>query len=163
MLSKTEANIAKKAKSNSQRALKTLETVVNINSGTMNFSGVEKVSRVFESQLDAMNFDVQWVPGTNFDRAGHLVATHHASRQNSPKILLIGHLDTVFSKNDSFQKFQRIDESHIAGPGITDMKGGDVIIIEALSALHDLGLLDEVSIKVVMTGDEEASGKPLSA
>jgi glutamate carboxypeptidase len=161
-LSSTEENIANEVKSNSKRALQILEQVVNINSGTMNFAGVEKVGKVFKSQFERLGFETQWVDGASFDRAGHLVASHTASIANSPKILLIGHLDTVFAENDSFQKFTRIDESYVAGPGITDMKGGDVIIVEALSALHQLDLLNRVNIRVVLTGDEERSGKPLT-
>lgn len=158
-----EAKIADQVKSHSERALSTLEKVVNINSGTMNFKGVEMVAKVFRSQLEGLGFETQWVDGSHFNRAGHLLATHTSQSPNKPKLLLIGHLDTVFAKEDSFQKFERIDSTHIAGPGITDMKGGDVIMIEALSALQSLGLLDDMNIKVVMTGDEELSGKPLSA
>jgi len=158
-----ETKIAAAVDSNSQRAMKTLEEVVNINSGTMNFAGVKQVGEVFKSQLQSLGFDARWVDGSGFDRAGHLVATRIGGSVDSVKILLIGHLDTVFPKNDSFQKFERLDQSTIAGPGITDMKGGDVIMVEALAALQQVGLLDQVSIKVVMTGDEERSGKPLAA
>lgn len=158
-----EAKIADQVKSHSERALSTLQKVVNINSGTMNFKGVEMVANIFRSQLEGLGFETQWVDGSHFNRAGHLLATHTSQSPNKPKLLLIGHLDTVFAKDDSFQKFERIDSTHIAGPGITDMKGGDVIMIEALSALQSLGLLDDMNIKVVMTGDEELSGKPLSA
>jgi len=157
-----EDKIASLIKSNYPRALRTLEKVVNINSGTMNFQGIEEVASVFRSQLDGLGFETQWTDGANFNRAGHLLATRNSKSEDSIKILLIGHLDTVFSKTDSFQRFERIDSSHIAGPGITDMKGGDVIIIEALSALHQIGLLDNINIKIVMTGDEEDSGKPLA-
>lgn len=137
-----------------------LESAVNINSGTMNFAGVKDVGTLFQHQFDEMGFDTEWVDGSEFNRAGHLVASYGTT---GPKILMIGHLDTVFAKDDSFQRYQPIDDTHVAGPGITDMKGGDVIIISALHALKSLGLLDKVSIKVVMTGDEEASGRPLSA
>jgi glutamate carboxypeptidase len=135
-----------------------LEQVVNINSGTMNFAGVKEVGLLFKAQFEELGFDSEWIEGADFDRAGHLLATYGSK---GPKILMIGHLDTVFAKEDSFQAFKRIDESHVAGPGITDMKGGDVIIVSALRALKNQGLLDRVSIKVVMTGDEERSGRPL--
>ena len=157
-----EASIAERVKFNSSRALKTLEQTVNINSGTMNFVGVKKVGLIFKSHFERLGFESQWLDGASFNRAGHLIASHTASVADSPKILLIGHLDTVFAKGDSFQHFSRIDESFVAGPGITDMKGGDVIIIEALSALHELDLLKGINIKVVLTGDEERSGTPLS-
>ena len=141
-------------------SLELLESVVNINSGTLNLEGVKKVGRAFESEFKKLDFDTQWVDGSSFDRAGHLLASYG---QSGPRILMIGHLDTVFAKTDAFQKFQRLDSEHVAGPGITDMKGGNVIIVSALRALKKLGALENVSIKVIMTGDEESSGKPLSA
>ena len=58
-----------------------------------------------------------------------------------PRILLIGHLDTVFEKDSPFQKFERIDETTARGPGIIDMKGGDVIMVSALKALQAAGAL----------------------
>jgi len=140
-------------------ARQTLEQVVNINSGTMNFEGVHQVGDVFAAQLSTLGFQTDWVEGTDFGRAGHLVAKRGTK---GPKILLIGHLDTVFAKTDSFQTFAPLPGDRVKGPGITDMKGGDVIIIAAMRALQDAGALDQVQIKIVMTGDEESSGKPLS-
>jgi glutamate carboxypeptidase len=143
---------------NNDEALRLLERVVNINSGTQNFEGVREVGRIFRAELDALGFTTEWVDGASFQRAGHLVAHHPGP---SPKILLIGHLDTVFERDSPFQKFERLDANFARGPGICDMKGGDVIIIQALKALRSVGLLDAMNISVVMTGDEEAAGRPL--
>jgi glutamate carboxypeptidase len=154
-----EQKITKYIDTNLTQSQALLEKTVNINSGTMNFDGVKKVGAIYQAEFDAMGFDTQWVDGSEFNRAGHLVASYG---NQGPKILMIGHLDTVFAKDDAFQTYSVVDDTHIAGPGITDMKGGDVIIISALQALKDLDLLDNVSIKVVMTGDEESSGRPLS-
>ncbi|WP_410548978.1 M20/M25/M40 family metallo-hydrolase [Alteromonas sp. CI.11.F.A3] len=155
----TEQKITKHINDNLTQSQALLEKTVNINSGTMNFDGVKKVGAIYQAEFDAMGFDTQWVDGSEFNRAGHLVASYGNS---GPKILMIGHLDTVFAKDDAFQNYSVVDDTHIAGPGITDMKGGDVIIIAALQALKALDLLDKISIKVVMTGDEESSGRPLS-
>ncbi|MFT5521397.1 MAG: glutamate carboxypeptidase [Enterobacterales bacterium] len=139
------------------KAEKLLEKVVNINSGTMNFSGVKEVAAIFIEELNSIGFNSKWVDGSEFNRAGHLFA----SRGNKGiKLLLIGHLDTVFAKNSHFQKFEKLEENKVKGPGITDMKGGDVVIIHALRALEKAGLLDNISIQVVMTGDEEKRGSP---
>jgi glutamate carboxypeptidase len=140
-----------------------LKQLVNINSGTMNFAGVKQVGMLLKHQYDALGFTTQWLDGAKFDRAGHLVATYESiSHPNAAKILLIGHLDTVFSKDDDFQTITELANNRIAGPGITDMKGGDVIMLAALQALQKQGLLQQLNIKVVMTGDEESSGRPLS-
>jgi glutamate carboxypeptidase len=141
-------------------ALSLLERVVNINSGTQNLAGVQEVGRVFRAEFDALGFNTRWVDGTSFKRAGHLIADHPGT---GPRILLIGHLDTVFEQDSPFQRFERVDEHTARGPGIIDMKGGDVVMIVALKALQATGALKTMNVVAVMTGDEEDSGDPLSA
>ena len=142
------------------QALALLERVVNINSGSMNFAGVRAVGDVFRRELDALGFTTRWVDGAPFNRAGHLVAERQGT---GPCVLLIGHLDTVFEPDSPFQRFERIDERTARGPGIIDMKGGDVVMIHALKALRDVKALDRLRVRVVMTGDEELTGEPLPA
>ena len=141
-------------------ALALLETAVNINSGTQNFAGVRLVGDLFRKELDALGFRTTWVDGSGFKRAGHLLADHPGK---GPRIVLIGHLDTVFERDSPFQKFRRIDDRTATGPGIIDMKGGDVIIVAALKALKAAGVLGDMNIVVVMTGDEEDAGDPQAA
>jgi glutamate carboxypeptidase len=159
-LSAVERRVAAAVDGQNTHALALLERVVNINSGTMNFAGVRQVGDVFRAELDALGFQTRWVDGTGFNRAGHLVAERNG---RGPRILLIGHLDTVFEPRSPFQKFERLSDSTARGPGIIDMKGGDVIIVEALRALKAAGALDRLSITVVMHGDEEDAGAPLEA
>jgi glutamate carboxypeptidase len=136
---------------------------VNINSGTMNFAGVKEVGSIMRKEYDALGFKTEWVDGSEFNRAGHLVATYESpTHPTGQKLLLIGHLDTVFAKDDSFQQSKEIDETHIAGPGISDMKGGNVIMLAAIKTLKAKGMLERLNIKVVLTGDEESSGRPLA-
>ena len=139
-------------------ALKLLERVVNINSGTQNFDGVRAVGAVFRAELDALGFTTRWIDGAPFKRAGHLVAEH---RGTGPRFLLIGHLDTVFERDSPFQKFERTGDG-ARGPGIIDMKGGNVILVYALKALAAAGALKGMDVTVVMTGDEEDAGEPLA-
>ena len=152
-----EAVIVTHVKNDHQRALALLKETVEINSGTMNFAGVRKVGAVFEREFKALGFSTQWLDGKPFNRAGHLVAQYGT---RGPKILLIGHLDTVFAEDSPFQNMHMIGSDKASGPGVTDMKGGDVIIIHALRALRAAGQLDRMSIRVVLTGDEENSGEP---
>jgi len=144
---------------NNDSALTLLERVVNINSGTQNFEGVREVGRVFQQEFDALGFKTRWVDGRPFKRAGHLVAEHVAPGR---KLLLIGHLDTVFEADSPFQKFERVDNRYARGPGIIDMKGGNVIIVQAMKALQSIGALKSMNIVVVLTGDEEDAGDPVS-
>lgn len=160
-LSKTEKKIAAAVDAHRTEALQLLEQVVNINSGSMNFDGVYKVGQIFKARLDALGFQTRWVDGKSFGRSGHLVA-EHIGKGKGKTLLLIGHLDTVFELSSPFQKFNFVNDSTITGPGVGDMKGGDVVIIQSLQALKDTGALNDMNIIVVMTGDEELSGKPLS-
>ncbi len=157
-----EQNIVKQVELALPQSLKDIEQAVNINSGSMNIEGVKQVGLLAKQQLLEIGFKVQWLDGRPFNRAGHLLATHQSSNPNGLKILMIGHLDTVFAKNDSFQKFTMLSETQASGPGVADMKGGNTIIISALRALKKLNLLDNANIKVLLTGDEESSGRPLS-
>ena len=125
----------------------------------MNFAGVRKVGSIFMTELKALDFETHWVSGDSFNRAGNLIATHKGKKGR--KILLIGHLDTVFEPDSPFQSWEMLNDSIMHGPGASDMKGGDVIIILALQALKDAALLSDMNIEIVMSGDEEASGRPL--
>jgi len=159
-ISKVEKKITSSVEANNSQALKLLEEVVNINSGSMNFEGVFKVGQIFKARLDALGFETHWVDGKSFGRAGHLVG-YHTGKGTGKTLLLIGHLDTVFEPSSSFQKFTMVSDSTATGPGVSDMKGGDVMIIYSLEALKQAGLLKNMNIIVVMTGDEELSGRPL--
>jgi glutamate carboxypeptidase len=156
-LSAPERAIVSAVDAGNAGALALLEKAVNINSGTHNFAGVRAVGDLFGKELDALGFKTTWVDGAAFKRAGHLVADHPGK---GPRIILIGHLDTVFERDSPFQTFKKIDDKTATGPGIIDMKGGDVIIIAALKALKTAGILDDMNVIVVMTGDEEDSGDP---
>ena len=156
-LTAAESRLVDAVTADGPRALALLERVVNINSGTMNFEGVRRVGDVFRAELEALGFDARWIDGAPFGRAGHLVARRSGSGR---RFLLIGHLDTVFEADSPFQRFERISATEARGPGIIDMKGGDVIIVSALKSLAAAGALERADITVVMTGDEEDMGLP---
>ena len=157
-LSPVERRIARRVDALGLEAEALLEKAVDVNSGTMNFDGVREVGRIFRAELDRLGFRTRWIDGAPFHRAGHLVAEHEG---RGPRLLLIGHLDTVFEKESPFRKFQRLPGNRATGPGVIDMKGGDVIIVSLLRALRDEGALDALNVTVVMTGDEEKAGDPL--
>jgi len=159
-LSSTERTIARSVDAHNDDALALLIRLVDINSGTTNHAGVRKVGDILRAQFDSLGFTTKWVDGAAFHRAGHLVAEHQGP---GPKILIIGHLDTVFDPSSPFQKFVRLDDSTARGPGVIDMKGGDVIALYALRALKDAGALDSMHVVVVYDGDEEDAGSPLAA
>ncbi len=159
-LSGTERRIVEAVDAGNGAAVALLERLVNMNSGTMNHPGVRSVGRVFGEELDALGFRTRWVEmPPEMDRAGHLFAERRGAR--GKRLLLIGHLDTVFEADSPFQTFRR--EGDIAmGPGTEDMKGGDMVILAALKALRAAGALDGATIVVALTGDEENAGLPMS-
>ncbi len=160
-LSGVEKKLIKTVEANNTEAITFLEEVVNINSGTLNAEGVKEVGEVFKKGFDQIGFSTQWIDmPAEMNRAGHLFA--ETSGKKGKKLLLIGHLDTVFEEDSPFQKFERVNDSTAHAPGGNDMKGGDVIVLYALKALHEQGLLKDAQIIVAFTGDEESTGKPLT-
>lgn len=140
-------------------ALDLLQRLVDVNSGTQNHPGVRRVGELVAPELAALGFTTRWVDGAPFERAGHLIAERPG---DGPKVLLIGHLDTVFEPDSPFQRFERLDERRARGPGIIDMKGGLVVMLQALAGLRASGALDRLHVIAVVHGDEEDSGTPLS-
>ncbi|MCE0724523.1 M20/M25/M40 family metallo-hydrolase [Legionella resiliens] len=159
-LSSIEKQITRYITTQSQEQLSLLEQLVNTNSGTTNLTGIDKVGNIIRQQLDQLGFKTFWVTEPPaMHRAGTLVAqrTGHKGK----KLLLIGHLDTVFPADSPFQHFQ-YKGAVATGPGVIDDKGGIVVILYALKALHEMHALDNANITVILTGDEEDSGKPTS-
>ena len=159
LLTVAEEQIRDYVEQNNEEAIQLLQRVADINSGTMNVEGVRKVGRVFQSELDALGFGTRWISmPEEVGRAGHLFAERRGDRGS--RILLIGHLDTVFENDSTFQKSER-QRGRLKGPGVADMKGGDVAILHALKALHHVGALEGTTITVALIGDEEKPGRPI--
>ncbi|WP_300434854.1 M20/M25/M40 family metallo-hydrolase [Christiangramia sp.] len=160
-LSRTEEKIIESVEANNEEAINFLEKVVNINSGTLNLTGVKKTGMVFKDAFEDVGMEARWIEmPEEMNRAGHLFA--ETEGEKGKKILLIGHLDTVFEEDSPFQSFKKINDSIAHAPGGNDMKGGNVIILYALKALAENNLLKNAQVIVALTGDEERTGKPLS-
>ena len=158
-LTETELAMTSSTDRRQSQALALLERTVNMNSGSMNFTGVKQVGEVFLTEFRNLGFETEWLDGAQFDRSGHAIARYGST---GPHILMIGHLDTVFEPGSPFQKYSLLSDTHAKGPGVIDMKGGNIIMLEALHALKSAGLLEKMTITVVLTGDEESSGRPFS-
>lgn len=158
-LSSKEKKIIQHVARNHAAALALLEEVVNVNSGTMNPEGVKKVGALFRQAFDEIGFETTWIDmPEEMQRGGHLFAEKKGNK--GKRLLLIGHLDTVFEPDSPFQKYM-LQDTIAKGPGANDMKGGNVIALYALKALHDAGVLESSQIIVAFHGDEEKTGKPL--
>lgn len=158
-LSSKEKKIIQHVARNHAAALALLEEVVNVNSGTMNPEGVKKVGALFRQAFYEIGFETTWIDmPEEMQRGGHLFAEKKGNK--GKRLLLIGHLDTVFEPDSPFQKYM-LQDTIAKGPGANDMKGGNVIALYALKALHDAGVLESSQIIVAFHGDEEKTGKPL--
>jgi glutamate carboxypeptidase len=159
-LSAAERQIVASVDASSASGVTLLERLVNINSGTHNFAGVRAVADVLAPEFQRLGFTTRWSEGASWNRAGHLIAEWKGNGTGR-KLLLIGHLDTVFERDAPFQKFERVGTDSARGPGIADMKGGSVVMLTALKALKDAGVLERLQVTAVFTGDEEDSGRPI--
>jgi glutamate carboxypeptidase len=159
-LSAPERRMAEIATQESDRTIALLERMVNRNSGTLNLEGVTAVGEMVRAELTPLGFEVRWVDMRETGRAGHIVATHRGNGRGK-RILLIGHLDTVFEADSPFQAFTR-EGNRATGPGIGDDKGGVAVIVAALRAMRAAGTLEGADIMVVLTGDEERPGAPIA-
>jgi glutamate carboxypeptidase len=135
-------------------AVALLKKAVDVPSATEDAAGVRKVGAIFAEELAKLGFRTRWVElPPELKKAGHLVAERKGTK--GKRLLLIGHLDTVLEG----EPFRR-DGNRAYGSGASDMKGGDVVMLAALSALEKEGALSDRTITVVMTGDEEEPGLP---
>ena len=164
-----EAAMVKAVDAEAPAAVELLKKIVNINSGTMNLAGVIRVKDVIEPELSALGFKTRWVPMDQLtQRAGDLIAEHPCALGTGKcgkKLLLIGHMDTVFEPSSTFQKWDVVPGTNgnvLTAPGGADMKGGLVVMLTALKAMKAAGALDTAEITVVLSGDEERPGHPLS-
>jgi glutamate carboxypeptidase len=156
-LNKDEQKLIELIDKNYQETLNILEEVININSGSLNKDGVREVGRIFEREFQKIGFQTEWIElPAEVNRAGHFVATRRGTK--GKKLFLIGHLDTVFEKDMPFTPFTYLNDSTATGQGANDMKGGDVLVLASLKAMHQLGLLNDRTITVYFNGDEESSG-----
>jgi glutamate carboxypeptidase len=159
-LSPDEQRIAAYADANHDEAVALLERLVNIPSATQNLVGVRKVGDVLAAEFGRLGFLTRWeeMPPA-LKRAGHLIAEHRGAA--GKRLLLIGHLDTVL-EGLRFERDNQGKGPRGRGNGACDMKVGDVVLLFALKALKSTGALAERRISVILTGDEEDAGMPVS-
>lgn len=158
-LSGPEQKIMTVVDSEQERTVDMLAKWVNQNSGSLNSPGVVRVGEMLRSELEPLGFKVEWLDMKAAGRAGHIVARHKGNGRGK-RMLLIGHLDTVFEPDSSFQRWERKGNRGI-GPGSGDDKGGMAVMVAALRAMRQAGTLKPADITVVLTGDEEDAGDPI--
>jgi len=141
----------------SASATELLEKLVSRNSGTFHTAGVQSIANTMEAELKALGFTTRQIDNSAIQRGAHVYAERRGKAPGKP-VLLIGHMDTVFEPSHPFQNWERKGRTAV-GPGTSDMKGGLVVMLTALKAMAKAGELDNVSLTVFLTGDEEAPGE----
>lgn len=129
-----------------------IRELVELNSHTANKAGGDRVADVLEREARSLGLAVHRVSSTT--SADHLIlSTPLAEPSAEGVVVLVGHHDTVFPPG-SFEGF-RLDGALARGPGVLDMKGGIVVMLEALRALREASELRQTRVRIVLVGDEE--------
>ncbi|RZM04236.1 MAG: M20/M25/M40 family metallo-hydrolase [Variovorax sp.] len=137
--------------------VKTLEQLVNIETGTGDAEGLATAGRYFEDQLKALGFNVTRhkavAPAVGDNIVGRLKGA--LDGRGGKNLLLISHMDTVYPRGMLAKAPFRIEGNRAYGPGIADDKGGNAVILHALRLLRTYGFRDFGSITVLFNTDEE--------
>lgn len=134
-------------------AIELLERIVDIDSGSGDIAGGERVEAILSAPLRAAGATVRTAPAEVSGVAPNLVAVFHGT--GKAKVLIIAHVDTVFGPGTVAKRPFRIEGNRAYGPGVGDEKGGDVNAVTALQILHRLGFKDYATITLMLDGSEE--------
>lgn len=137
--------------------LELIERLVNIDSGSYDKEGVDKVGGILAEIYQELGFIIEVIEQQDY--GNHLVIKH--KNAVDPKILLMAHMDTVFPKGTVATRPFRIEGTRAFGPGVVDMKSSHVELIYALMALQNAGDRSYENVKIVLNSDEEI-GSPSS-
>src|SRR5574343_294514 len=142
--SATEQKIVAEVQRQHAANIELLKETVNINSGSLNIAGVKAVGEKLAAAYRKIGFTTEWITlPDSLKRAGHLVA--YRKGKKGKRILMIGHLDTVFEPDMEANPFRMINDSTATGQGVVDMKGGNVMMLAICQALANLNLIDDAT------------------
>jgi glutamate carboxypeptidase len=134
-------------------ALKLLERLVNIDSGSGYEPGLTQVRDITIDELKKLGATIEIIPNTAPDKSSHVVATLNGT--GKAKILLMAHMDTVFKEGSAAARPFRIKDGRAYGPGVMDDKGGIVVGLYALKVLKNLNFTDYAQITFLLDASEE--------
>ncbi len=146
-----------------EQYLADLQTLVNIDSGTYTKAGVDAVGAYLQERFQAFGFSTRFDAQEQY--GNHLIATHTGNASHGARILLIGHMDTVFSAGEAQRRPFAISEQNggriATGPGVLDMKSGLLIGMYGLNLLIAMQQVNYESVTFICNSDEEI-GSPSS-
>ncbi|WP_428409515.1 hydrolase [Hyphococcus sp.] len=136
-----------------------------INSGSTNLDGLKKMHGALKDAFSALGADVETVPSrvhkivtkdgeTMEQKVGDMLRL--VKRPQAPvRVLLAGHMDTVFGADHPFQSEKFLDDDTLNAPGAADMKGGLLVMLNALMAIENSPLAERIGYEVLINADEE--------
>jgi glutamate carboxypeptidase len=140
-----------------------LEELVNIDSGSFTPEGVNRVADLCEARFRAHGWSVERIPHRPAEGEPQLgdLLIGRLEGPGGPRVLMIGHMDTVFDPGTVAERPFRIADGRATGPGVSDMKGGLLLGFVAVEVLQEAGFGGFGSITYVNNPDEEI-GSPFS-
>jgi glutamate carboxypeptidase len=143
-----------------------------INSGSLNLAGLATIADLLAGAFSVLPGEIQLIAPKDVDSVsptGHVELLRHGQHlllsvrpSAGRRLLLTGHMDTVFPADHPFQTVRWADAETLNGPGVADMKGGLAVMLAALQALESSADFSDVGYDVVINSDEEL-GSPSSA
>ncbi len=152
-------------KSYQEDMVKQLHQLCEINSGTKNLSGLalmaKKLSAAYQPIADTI--DVKKLPPiSSINMQGLSTLEHYGNAllirkrpELKRRILLCGHMDTVYAETNPFQKLTYLDDNYLNGPGVADMKGGLIVMLHALMAFEQTHSAPQLGWDVFINSEEE--------
>lgn len=144
-------------KSKEDESLAKLREMVSINSFTQNPQGVGRVGKLCEEIFAPLGFKGKYIPAEGPEYGDHLLLNREG--RSKKNILLVSHLDTVYTEEEEYQNSfsWREEGDRIYGPGIADIKGGTVMIYSVLEALmvQNYSLFEEITWHILLNATEE--------
>ena len=142
-----------------------LITWANINSFSYNAAGLDRMLSALEDAFRPFNREIQKIELGSYQpidssETGEKIPLGRALRirkniSAKPQVFLCCHMDTVFPPSHPFQKCARLDDDRLQGPGVTDAKGGLLIMLKALEAFERSPWANELGWEALINPDEE--------
>ena len=145
--------------------LKATIALAEINSGTLNAEGVNRVANELRTLVTPLKGELEVLPVEPWEVVndqGEIVqhplgdALRIRKRPDAPlQVFFCAHMDTVFAIDHHFQSVKWLDDDTINGPGVTDLKGGILVLLKALETLEKSPWADQIGWEILFNPDEE--------
>ena len=148
-----DAQLLAAARAAEPALIQSLKDMVAIESGTMDAPGLAKMADYAEARLKAVGLQVE---RSKAGAAQRDLLVGRATGTGKRRLMLIGHLDTIYWPGTLASQPIRQDGNKLYGPGIADDKGGVAVLLHALAILKDAGWRDYAQLTVLLNSDEES-------